>query len=205
MKKYLLVLFSLLVFVFAGAKILNEPKDQFKDGDIVFQSSKSGQSLAVQYATGSKYSHVGIIFLKEGKPYVLEAVEPVKITPLAEFKKHGDGGKIVVKRLENRELTANEIAQMKVVYKAWIGLHYDIYFSWDDSQLYCSELVWKLYNKVCGLELGERKPLKAYNLTDPVVKSKLEERYGNNIPWDELMISPGAIFDSELLKTVYQN
>ena len=33
-----------------------------KEGDIIFQTSTSSQSKAIQLATHSKYSHVGIIF-----------------------------------------------------------------------------------------------------------------------------------------------
>lgn len=33
----------------------------YKNGDIIFQTSKSNQSKAIQLATDSKYSHMGII------------------------------------------------------------------------------------------------------------------------------------------------
>ena len=55
------------------------------DGDIIFQTSKSSQSLAIQRATGSRYSHMGLIFLRAGKPFVFEAVSPVKYTPLDQW------------------------------------------------------------------------------------------------------------------------
>ncbi len=38
----------------------------FQNGDIIFQTSTSGQSKAIQIATGSKYSHMGIIY-KQGE------------------------------------------------------------------------------------------------------------------------------------------
>jgi hypothetical protein len=44
-----------------------------QDGDIIFQTSLSSQSLAIQRATHSKYSHMGQIVLRDGAPYVLEA------------------------------------------------------------------------------------------------------------------------------------
>ncbi|VTR45020.1 Orthopoxvirus protein of uncharacterised function (DUF830) [Serratia fonticola] len=44
-----------------------------QDGDIIFHTSRSAQSLAIQQATGSRYSHMGIIVLRDGKPYVFEA------------------------------------------------------------------------------------------------------------------------------------
>jgi hypothetical protein len=33
----------------------------------------------------------------------------------------------------------------------------------------------------------------------------MRERYGENIPFDELMISPGQLYDSPSLITVYSN
>lgn len=44
--------------------------------------------------------------------------------------------------------------------------------------------------------------MRDFNLSDPVVKAKMRERYGNRIPMDESVISPGAMFESSLLVTV---
>ena len=44
-----------------------------KDGDVIFQTSLSSQSVAIQRATHSRYSHMGIIFFRSGQPYVFEA------------------------------------------------------------------------------------------------------------------------------------
>jgi uncharacterized protein YcnI len=66
-----------------------------KDGDIVFHTSRSAQSLAVQRATGSRYSHMGVVLLRGGKPYVFEAVSTVRYTPLAQWTARGDGGHYV--------------------------------------------------------------------------------------------------------------
>ena len=42
-----------------------------RDGDIIFHTSRSAQSAAIQHATHSRYSHVGLILFRDGKPYVL--------------------------------------------------------------------------------------------------------------------------------------
>ena len=55
---------------------------EVKDGDIIFQSSKSQQSKAVELATNSVFSHCGIIFIENGVPYVYEAVQSVGKRPL---------------------------------------------------------------------------------------------------------------------------
>ena len=38
-----------------------KPKTKIQNADIIFQASKSGQSKAIQLATGSKYSHMGVL------------------------------------------------------------------------------------------------------------------------------------------------
>lgn len=62
----------------------------YKTGDIIFQGNESGQGAAVKKATNSKFSHVGMIWYKKDKAYVLEAVEPVKLTPLDKWISQGD-------------------------------------------------------------------------------------------------------------------
>jgi hypothetical protein len=70
-------------------------------GDIVFHTSLSSQSQAVQAATKSPYSHMGIVLLRDGKPYVLEAVQPVKYTPLPQWLDRGKDRRYVIKRLKS--------------------------------------------------------------------------------------------------------
>lgn len=53
----------------------------FRNGDIIFQTKISGQSEAIQLATHSKYSHMGILFQNGGRWFVYEAVGPVKESP----------------------------------------------------------------------------------------------------------------------------
>src|SRR2546425_6248084 len=70
-----------------------------QDGDIIFQTSRSPQSLAIQRATHSPYSHMGIILYRSGRPFVFEAIATVRYTPLVEWIDRGSGGHYVVKRL----------------------------------------------------------------------------------------------------------
>ena len=52
-----------------------------RNGDIVFHTSRSSQSVAVQRATRSAYSHMGVVYLENGQAFVFEAVQPVQLTP----------------------------------------------------------------------------------------------------------------------------
>jgi len=184
---------------------VSQPIDtNFHDGDIIFQTSNSGQSLAIQLATHSKYSHCGLLFKDEGRWYVYEAVQPVKRTVLQEWINRGDDHYYAVERLKNADslLTEDVIMKMRKSATAKLGKNYDLAFDWSDDRIYCSELVWKAYHDATGLEIGALKKLGDFDLTNPIVKKKLNDRYGKNIPLDEPMISPGNIFDSELLVKV---
>lgn len=182
-------------------------ESSFRTGDIIFQSSFSGQSKAVSLATHSKYTHCGIIVVKNGKNHVLEAVQPVRITPIEEWISHGDDGHYLVKRLINADEVLNDsiTAIMLSEGSKHKGKNYDLTFEWDDDRMYCSELVWKIYQRSTGLEVGTLATLSSFDLSHPVVKEKLKERYGDKIPMDEVVISPQAIVDSELLENVFDN
>ena len=176
-----------------------------EDGDILFQDFPSPQSMAVKIATNSEYSHCGIIFHKNDTPMVWEAVQPVKITALDKWISRDKESHYVVKRLKDSEkyLADTIIIQMMNYAKDHIKKDYDIYFGWSDDRFYCSEYVWKIYKTSLNIELGPLKKLGKYNLEHPAVQEKLAERYGNEIPLDEPVISPQNIFDSDKLETVY--
>lgn len=182
-------------------------KDKFESGDIVFQITGSGQSKAIQLATHSKYSHVGIVFEEKGQLWVYEAVQPVKVTPIDQWIQQGVKGHVVVKRLKNAEeiLTPSVIEKMLSIGRKHLGKRYGLYFEWSDDRIYCSELVWKIYKQATGLDIGALQKLSEFDLSHDLVKLKMKERYGDNIPMDEKIISPGAMFDSELLFTVAEN
>ena len=179
-------------------------KNTIQNGDIIFQTSLSRQSKAIQLATKSKYSHTGIIYSKNGKFYVFEAIQPVKETPLDKWIARGENGHYVVKRLKNADnvLTPEVLQKMKQEGEKFKGKNYDLTFEWDDDEIYCSELIWKVYQRATGIEIGKLEKLRDFDLTHPTVKQKMKERYGNNIPMDETVISPAAIYDSDLLMMV---
>ncbi|WP_338768741.1 YiiX family permuted papain-like enzyme [Bernardetia sp. ABR2-2B] len=177
------------------------------EGDIIFQTSISSQSKAIQLATHSKYSHVGIIFKSEKDStnfLVLEAVQPVKFTPLKEWIKRGQDAHFVIKRLKNADkiLTFEALHKMKNLGKTFLGKNYDLYFEWSDERIYCSELVWKIYKEGIDIEIGELEKLSSFDLESKAVREKMKERYKNQIPYDENVISPAAIFQSDKLISV---
>ena len=178
--------------------------DELKDGDIIFQTSLSAQSRAIQLATKSKYSHCGIIYRDGDNYYVFEAVQPVKKTPLDKWMARGKGGHYVIKRLKNADsiLTPQVLEKMKQVGERFNGKNYDLTFEWSDDRIYCSELIWKIYNRATGLEVGKLQRLSDFDLSNEMVQQKMKERYGDKIPLNDTVISPAAIYNSDLLMTV---
>ena len=175
------------------------------DGDLIFQSTKSSQSEAVKAATNSRFSHMGVIFKKEGKLMVYEAINPVSVTPFEKFISRSNG-RFTVKRLKDRDriLTEDVLGKMKQEGRSQLGKKYDIYFKWDDSRMYCSELVWKIYKRGAGIEIGKPQRARELNLGNPVVQRLIKKRYGKEVPLDETIISPQAMYDSDLLIKVFE-
>ncbi|WP_125719751.1 YiiX family permuted papain-like enzyme [Flavobacterium ustbae] len=218
-KKYLFPIFTFILSfgcaLFVAIKVFpNNPftgksktektiVSKFKDGDLIFQTSESKQCEAVRIATNSKFSHCGIIYDINDKWFVFEAVQPVKLTPLEDWIKHGRDNKYVVKRLKDDSVLKPEVLQkMKDYSQQFDGKEYDAYFEWTDNRIYCSELIWKIYKNAAGIELSKLRELKDFNLKDPRVQKILKERYGNDIPLEEKVVAPSDIADSDILKTV---
>lgn len=187
-----------------GGSAISNAIPKLQSGDIIFHTSKSSQSKAIQLATKSKYSHMGIIYEQSGEFFVYEAVQPVKLTPLNAWIERGENRHYVVKRLRDadRILTSAVLNKMKQVGEQYRGKPYDLYFEWSDDRIYCSELVWKIYKQAADIEIGAPERLSDFDLNDKVVQTKMNERYGNNIPLDEVVISPARMFDSDKLVTV---
>lgn len=211
MKKLCLLAMLIIALVFAvpflytNAQVTKHiSKQQYQQGDIIFQSSHSRQCEAVKMATHSDISHCGMLFKENDQWYVIEAVEPVQIVSLNSFIARGIDAHYKVKRLKKayNQLTDATIDAMMTLGKKWIGKHYDIYFGWGNDQLYCSELVWKLYHDAARIDLCELRKLKDFDLSQPLVKEMMNERYGNNIPNDENMVAPSDLFNSPKLELV---
>ena len=177
---------------------------QLRDGDLIFHTSLSAQSRAIQLATHSPYSHCGIVYKEDGRWQVFEAVQPVKLTPLADWVARGQGGHFVTKRLRDADavLTPAALSHLKAAGQPLLGHNYDLYFGWSDDRIYCSELIWKVYERGLGRRLGQLQHLRDFDLSNPAVQAKLRERYGNSLPLNETVISPVSIFNSPELVTV---
>jgi hypothetical protein len=221
-KRFLLILLPLLLLTFIAYPRLHRRYGRFQqartasatvaelgpklhDGDLIFQTSTSAQSQAIQLATHSKYSHCGILFRRGKEWRVFEAVQPVSETSLAAWVPRGQGGQFVVKRLRDAEavLTPATLHRLRAAGEQYRGKNYDLYFGWSDDRIYCSELLWKMYKQATNREIGQLQTLREFDLSHPAVQAKLKERYGNRIPLTEKVISPVRMFESKELVTVH--
>jgi len=185
----LIFITTIIVFSFTQNNI-------YRDGDIIFQTTSGQTGKAIQLATHSKFNHCGLLFFEYNKWVVYEAVQPVRKTSLEEFNARGKG---IVKRLNAKSLSTENINKLKANFKIFENKDYDEAFNWSDERIYCSELVYKLYKNGLQIELCKPRKLRDFDLSHPLVKEKLNEKYQNKIPLDEPMVSPEDIYNSALL------
>jgi hypothetical protein len=185
------------------------PKGLIKAGDLVFQMSRSGQSAAVALATHSRFTHMGIVEIaQDGNPVVLEAVQPVRRTPLEEWAARGVGGHVWVRRLRDAAtvLTPSALERMHSVGDGFVGRPYDLQFQWEDGRLYCSELAFKVYERGAGIRIGALQRAGDMDLASPAVQAKIKQRFGPGATFnpDEPVITPQAMFEDSRLVTVFE-
>ena len=172
----------------------------YREGDIIFQSLPRCDLVdAIEGATGSEWSHCGVIMQEDGAWVVYEALGDVHHTPIADWVVRGrNNGRFEVYRLAPG-LTF-DVEQLRHHLKLFWGKPYDIHYAPDDSAIYCSELIYKAYDRAAGIPIGEWQALgsldwkrfEAFILTiEPAV------------PLDRLMITPVALTRSERVKRVF--
>ena len=173
---------------------------------MILQTNTSGQGLAIQLATNSKYTHIGVLFKENNEWMVYEAVQPVQKVTLSEFILRGENSQYTILRLKNDSLVKlDHVTQkMKNYLLKQIDKDYDWVFNWSEEEMYCSELVYKAYLNA-GIKISDTKLLKDYKLSHPIVQAQLKERYGNNIPLNDTMVAPSDIAEDHRLKVVFDN
>ena len=172
-----------------------EPIKDIREGDVIFQTSQSQQSPLIQIATQSTISHCGIIIIKDGKPYVLETLKTLVLTPLDKFIARGKDGKYWLKR-SNKE-------NIKIKYGSYLGKPYDLAFKFDNGKFYCSELIYDIYKNQLGIELCEPKKVSDYLILGtgkiPQIEKAMKKR---GIAKDQYAVAPVDVFESVYLKDV---
>lgn len=203
MKKILLTLGVLIVaiaiplrsWLIEPLSAQDTPITDVREGDVIFQTSQSSQSPLIQIGTRSHITHCGIVVIKNGKPFVLETLKTLVLTPLDKFIARGKDGKYWLKR-SNRE-------NIKIEYAHYLGKPYDLAFSFDNDIYYCSELVYDIYKNQLGIELCKPKQVGDYLILGTDKLNKIEstmQRRG--ITKEQYAVAPVDIFESDYLHNV---
>ena len=196
MKRFILYVSVILAVAFvarAGYFMYCNATYEPQDGDVIFHVSESSQSTAIKVGTLSRYSHCGVIIMKNNKPFVLEAENGVELTPMDKWLKRG--------KMFNhyRVMRLKDEQKLKLPYK--LGGRYDKAFRFNNGKYYCSELVWELYDKRNGIRLCEPRLLKDYHfLSLPVVEKQIKTRGFD--PETQLVVAPSDLVASDKLRTV---
>ena len=156
MKQKRLALAILAVVIVASAGLgyaFHSPKyPPLKDGDLVFETSSNPQATAILIATASPYTHMGIIKTDRDGVLVVEAAATVKETPLADWVKRGVLDRVVIYR--DPDLTPEQAKAVLAAAEKLYGRPYDIFFSFNNEALYCSELPYLAF-KAAGIDTGK--------------------------------------------------
>jgi hypothetical protein len=171
------------------------PITDVREGDVIFQTSQSRQSPLIQIGTRSHITHCGIVVIKEGKPYVLETLKTLVLTPLDKFVARGKGGRYWLKRSDKENI--------KIEYDHYLGKTYDLSFSFDNDIYYCSELVYDIYKNQLDIELCEPKKVGDYLILGTDNLDKIEnEMKRRGITKEQYAVAPVDIFESDYLVDV---
>jgi hypothetical protein len=212
------VLTGLLCACLLALPSLAEDFPDLKRGDVIFQTSRSGQSQAILEATGSPFTHVGIIdFDKTGAPVVLEAVRTTRETPLNDWISQGVGNDIALYRLEG--LNADQALAVTEAARTHLGKGYDPYFFGSEHTLYCSELVHIAFRDGMDIALGREQALGELNLNSAAARKLIADRWQSHPACmdgqaadvddcvakilDEPLITPQAVAEDPRLQLIY--
>jgi Permuted papain-like amidase enzyme, YaeF/YiiX, C92 family len=209
---------GLLLALLLPLPALAEDLPPLKRGDVIFQNSRSAQSLAILLATDSPFTHVGIVdFDDSGNAIVLEAVRTTRATPLQDWIAQGEDGDVAIYRME--DLTDDQALALTKAAHSHFGKGYDPYFYQTEDTLYCSELVRIAFRDGIGVDLGREQRLGELNLDSDAVRGLVEERWQSHpacadgqakdaqgclaLIRDEPLVTPQAVAEDARLTLVY--
>ncbi len=204
--RYRLSLLVLLVLITGSCG-----KDKYtpREGDLLFVvDSSSAFSKAVTDATAwddsLKYSHVAMMIVEDGKPYILEATSKkgVACTGWDDFMDtEPNGSGFVIMRLNIGFPVEKAVARAK----SHLGKSYDWSFLPDNDKFYCSELIYDCYRDLDGTPLFTAHPMnfrdKSGNMPDFWVD--LFEKLGETIPEGVPGTYPSDLAKEPILSIVY--
>lgn len=198
MRQVCLVLFAILCLSCAGCSDVRRGYEP-KAGDIIFQSFPHGPLTdVIETVSQSSYSHCGMVVSTVFGFRVLEAIGPVTTTPLNDWIKRGRNHGFAVYRLKARY--SGQLNAIVSAAESFAGRPYDMHFRFDDAHIYCSELVFKAFQRVTGDRLGVVRKLGDLNWKPE--ESFIRRIENGDLPLDREMITPKDVSEAPQLELV---
>lgn len=209
-----LAMLSLASAVGTGAKDL----PPLKTGDIVFQNTDTSASDAIMLASGTLYTHVGLVEIdKAGKPIVIEAVGPVRAIPLEKWLRNGTGKRVTVKRIKG--LSEASAKQAVSGARKYLGRPYDHYFYETRDAIYCSELIHAAFQEGAGRSVGREEKVRDLNIDTGAAQLLIRRRWKSHplckvkkaksfeacyaLILDQTLVTPASIARDAQFETIY--
>ncbi len=159
----LAILFVTKYQIFSSGEIrdYNAILTELKNGDLIFRKGRSLESFAVCLVDEEKdFSHVGLVVLRAGKPFVIHAVPSesdgedfIKLERVEAFLSTEKASAFAVYRPEFKTEIRNQVSEIALQFyqsKYTFDYAYDLK---SESKLYCTELIFKAFREA-GVELS---------------------------------------------------
>jgi len=204
---------------------------KLQDGDMVFIQSEDGYAELISSLTGSTLTHCGMLF-HEGKRWLVYEGAGLNSASvhrtLQEWQRvehpsaHGKQP-FYIRRLNDAAtlLTPDKLRALKTEAARLHNTPYDHGFAWDNHEkkgdkkeyIYCSELIYKAYERALGSRIGKVHPIKDYfdkmsRAQKERVNAMLASPPCSTCLWEhgfrlgEPIVSPQDVFESPLLVSV---
>jgi len=208
MKNYF---FTILLYSLILSSCLPKQKFELQEGDLLFQDLDSSPLCdAIELVTpgykDANFSHIGLVVLDNDTLKILEAIPPkVVLTPIANFLNRSydkfKKPKIIVGRL--KEENQHSVKEAIMFAKKQIGVAYDKVFLMNNNSYYCSELIFKAFEKYSIFKLKPMTFLHPETNDTLTVWKNYYSKLGIKIPQNEPGINPGIMSLSDKIEMVY--
>ncbi len=187
-------------------------------GSLIFQQRDSLEGRALGLATGSTYTHVGIIRITGGGPYVMQSSAEtggVEEVSLDEFINIGVNQKFAIYVTKKDYRPAGQLnSPASLAAYDYYHLPYDFFYKQDSRAIYSAELIFKIFKDI-GHPIGRLRRIGDLNFDTEAGRKFLlnnwherrdcqSERLSQQACWDrikmELVITPNDLADDRKLE-----
>ncbi|MBP3124876.1 YiiX/YebB-like N1pC/P60 family cysteine hydrolase [Thalassospira sp. ER-Se-21-Dark] len=198
--------FSCLIFAFANPAIasaqdLPSMVDKYffdtdpPHGALIFQQRQSFEAVALRKVTGSFFTHVGIIRVTGGGPYVMQSsseTDGVEEVPMDEFINAGTNQDFAI-YVDAKDIRGYGHLNHPASEAAYDFYHlpYDRYLMPGTDAFYSAELIFELFKKV-GHPIGEKTSLALLNRNQAASLSTLFP------DWQNHPVCKGNLLDEQM-------